>query len=238
MLKVNVSACFLLLVFSPWTASALIVSSIEIVCPIGGERFEAEAVMSGTSFGQNLDRRSYGATVSPWPLSKCPGNGFVIYKHDFSTAEINQLTPYVQSVAYQSLQASETNYYLAAHLMRRSGGSQIDIADALLKATWEVERDDRYNRYAIDALAAFEDVLADSSTELAVEEANAYRQIAGELERRLGRFAEASRRFQSLLEAPGVRGSDLESLVHQEIALIRARDAGTHAVKVVQASGQ
>jgi len=73
--------------------------------------------------------------------------------------------------------------------------------------------------------------LADASSELTAETRASYQQIAGELERRLGRFEEAARRFDALLQSPGVIGSELEALVRQEIALVAARDSGTHAIQ-------
>lgn len=217
---------FLLLVASP-LSMASIVMDVEITCPIGGERFEATVAMSGTQFGQNLDRRPFGPTVSPWPISKCPSNGFVIYKNDFTASEIDQLMPYVNSVTYQTLQKHESDYYLAARLMQHLGAPKSAIADALLKATWEAEQDNRYERYANEALTVFEALLADLPHEFSPEQAASYQQIAGELERRLGLFDKAIRRFKALIDAPGVKGSELEKVVCQEIALTEAKDSGT-----------
>ena len=52
------------------------------------EHFSAQEMGSGTSFGHFLDGRLHGAIQSPWPLVSCPGNGFVIYKDDYSADEI------------------------------------------------------------------------------------------------------------------------------------------------------
>lgn len=219
---------FLLLFVAPLFSMASTVMNVEVTCPIGGERFEAEMAMSGTQFGQNLDRRPFGAIITPWPLSKCPSNGFVIYKDDFTASEIDRLTPYVKSVTYQTLQTKESDYYMAAHLMQYVGASKSTIADALLKATWEAEQDERYERYAVEALAAFEALIRHPSHELTPAQVASYQQIAGELERRLGFFDKANRRFTALIDAPGVRGSELEQVVRQEIALTEAMDSGTH----------
>lgn len=148
----------LLIVVSPF-ANARIVMESEIACPIGGERFKTTIALSGTQFGQNLDRRPFGAIAAPWPLAKCP-NGFVIYKEKFADSELKRLKSYVLSKDYQALKTSETNYYLAARLMRQLDVPIEALADALLKATWEAEQDSRYRRYATEALSAFEAVIA------------------------------------------------------------------------------
>ncbi len=224
------AAAFLIAVATPLLAPASIVMDVEVTCPIDGERFTSKEAMSGSQFGQNLDRRPLGAVVAPWPISRCPRTGFVIYKDDFTNRELERLRPHVRSKTYQALQKNASDYYLAAHLMRFLGAPKSVIADALLKATWEVEQDPRYKRYAVDALAAFDELASDSSLEATPADRASYHQIAGELERRLGLFDKANQRFKYLIEAPGVKGSRLEQLVRQEIVLTEARDSRTQPV--------
>src|SRR5690606_5477690 len=78
-------------------AHAMTVMDVDFTCPVGGEEFSTRMAGSGTAFGRNLDRRPFGPTPSPWPLAKCPGNGFVLYQREFSDAEIRKLTPLVES---------------------------------------------------------------------------------------------------------------------------------------------
>jgi hypothetical protein len=208
---------------------AMTVHDVELTCPIGGEKFTTRMVGSGTAFGQYLDRRQYGATASPWPLAKCPANGFVIFKAEFTEAEIARLAPIVASADYRALQASETNYYLAAYLQRRLGAAPHDVFPTLLAATWEAgadERNERYDRYAAEALATLERVLA--KPDATFEDPLGHAQLAAELERRLGRFDAAHRRLSALL--PEVRGTELEPLVRQELQLVDARDRAPHRV--------
>jgi hypothetical protein len=189
--------------------------------------FTTDLAMSGTQMGQNLDRRPVGAIASPWPLPKCPKNGFVVFKKAFTPAEIRTLEPFVRSAQYQALQKTESDYFLASRLMTELRAPRHEIASALLRATWEVENDPRYPRYAERALAAIEALLADGSA-LQRDDVASYRQIAGELERRLGRFDAARARFIALRGAPGVKGTPLERIVLQELELIRRRDTATH----------
>ena len=201
-------------------AHAMTVFDAELTCPIGGGKFTTQMVGSGTAFGQYLDRRKFGPTASPWPLAKCPSNGFVIFKDDFTPAEIAQLTAIVASIDYRKLQARETNHYLAAHLKRRIGAAPYPVFLSLLAATWEASGDDRYDRYATEALATLEQVLAKPDPDF--EDPLGHAQLAAELERRLGRFDAAHRRLSALL--PAVRGTWLEPLVRQELRLVDARD--------------
>lgn len=213
-----------------FSTAAMTLRQVDIECPIGGSTFKTTLAMSGTQFGQNLDRRPFGPIASPWPLAKCPDNGFVLFKGTFTEQELKQLRPYVLSPDYQALQARETDHYLAARLMHRLGLPVEKVAEALLRATWEVEKEARYRRYAEAALAAFKDVIARAPIDRPAAEQASYQQITGELERRLGQFDAAKRRFTALLADPQVRSSPLAPLVRQELALIAAKDSGTHAV--------
>jgi len=218
---------FLAAAFAAASTHAMTVHEVDVTCPIGGGKFTTRMVGSGTAFGQYLDRRRFGATVSPWPLAKCPANGFVIYKDDFTATEIAQLGPIVASPEYRELQARETDHYLAAYLQRRLGAAPLAVFPFLLAATWEATGDERYDRYATEALAALEQVMA--KPDATFEDARGHAQLAAELERRLGRFDAAHRRLSTLL--PAVRGTGLEPLVRQELRLVDARDRAPHEVE-------
>jgi hypothetical protein len=206
-------------------------------CPIGGEVFTSSEAMSGTSVGRYLDFRLHGLIVSPWPLPKCPGNGFVIYKGGFSPQEIAKLTPLVKSAEYQNLQHTESNYYLAAYLRRKLGASRADVAFTLLEATWETYDDPRYPRYAAETLAAMEKLIADHAPSSSPDQDLQRQMIAGELERRLGRFEPAQRRFGMLVRQIGnmpklsAQQQVLADMVEQELDWIEKRN--TQPQKVV-----
>ena len=88
-------------------AAAMTFMEVDYVCPVGGERFRAQTMGSGTVFRHFLDGQAEGAIMSPWPLVRCPGNGFVMYRDDFSAAEIATLTPFVEGEEYQRLRRVE-----------------------------------------------------------------------------------------------------------------------------------
>ena len=230
-------AAFLVLSLASAGVAASTVADVDVTCPIGGKHFTTLAAMSGTQFGKNLDLKPFGAIISPWPIPKCPENGFVMYKETFGQDEIKRLTIFVLSDTYQALQKTETNYYLAAALMKYLGEPKKNIADALLEATWETENDPRYEKYAGEALGAFES-LADPSSGATSEDISFYQILAGEMERRLGRFDAAKHRFETLLTRADVRGTVLEQIARQQMALIALKDSATHPVADTSSKGK
>lgn len=167
----------------------------DFVCPIGGEQFRALAETSGTSYGTFLDMKPYGPIAAPWPLVKCPSNGFVIFQREFTDAERSRLETYVASADYQQHRRNHTNYYLAALLQRQIQAPLSQIAPTLLRATWEA-RDWQYTDYAKETLDAYVSLLQTEPSES--KRRVTYQLIAGELERRLGKFEAASKRFLAL----------------------------------------
>ena len=215
-----------------YSAFASRVFTTTVVCPIGGKSFQTIEAASGTQVGQHLDLKPYGMIVSPWPIAKCPDNGFVIYKNDFTKAELQLLNAYVLGSEYQSLQKTESNYYLAALLMRHQKAPKPKIAYTLLQSTWEVESDSRYKKYATETLSAFEAILEKPPSDLNTQTIMQYQQLAGEIERRLGRFGAAKVRFNKLLANKAIRKTPLESIVLQEIKLVSQKSSKTHRINV------
>ena len=198
-----------------------------LTCPIGCEPITATMAGSGTSFGTQLDFKPIGPIVAPWPLAKCPSNGFVIFKDDFSDAELEKLTQYVASEEYQTLQKQHSNYYLAAQLTKWLGEDDGEFSALLLQATWEVEDDnERYTRYATETIAAYE-----AAAQKIKSDERAWELIVGELERRTGQFVQAEKRFVSLSKHP-FKQKWQNNVVAYQLKLIKARDQQPHEIPV------
>ena len=224
-LAIATSAC---IAAAPAAAAALTFVEREVACPVGGDAFRMRLPASETQFRQQLDLKQLGAIASPWPLARCPGNGFVIYKESFSGEEIARLAAYVASSEYQAMRAAETDYFLAAALRRQLGDPPATIAMTLLQATWEAAPGEQYRRYAAAALAAFERALAGDglwSNERVMQQV-----IAGELERRLGRFDAAQQRFETVAALPPAGMGAVAGVVQRQLRLVAERDAGVHLV--------
>lgn len=203
-------------------AAAMTFMKTERVCPIGGERFTAQEMGSGTAFGHFLDGRLHGAIQSPWPLVSCPGNGFVIYKDDYSADEIKRLTAVVESDEYQRMRATETSYWLLARLFAAVDAPPKDRAGVLQSATWQASPE-QYPRYVQEASAANAQQCPDARAAAERDESWLYCQmLLGEWERRLSRFDAARARFERLQPLPErlVLGQDRERARRQYVAEI------------------
>lgn len=218
----------LALVAFPILAHALRFQEVELVCPVGGERFRTTEAMSGTSFGRYLDQKPYGPIAAPWPLAKCPSNGFVMYQSGFSKSEIDLLSEYVVSSEYRELLRSDhTNYYLAAALKRHLGLPTRIIAFTLLQATWEAGRS-QYARYASEALDAYKELLWEKYADK--KQWVSDQLIAGELERRLGKFEDARTRFSELNEKLSDE-DPIQEIIEFQLELVSAKDSEPQLIR-------
>jgi len=132
------------------TSRGMKLEEVEVTCPLDGSVFKTLEQVSGYQTGLGLDLRSEGALRSPWPVARCPSNGFVIYKERYSDAELIKLRAYVASSEYQSLVADHTDHYLAARLQRFMGESAATVVYTLLKATWEAGSSDEIWRQILE----------------------------------------------------------------------------------------
>jgi hypothetical protein len=231
----KLALCFLALTIAtvtstaPLVADASTIERVEVTCPLDGSKFKTIMAMSGTSFGQQLDLKPIGPIISPWPLARCPSNGFVIYKEKFSPKEIARLKKYVASSTYRALHKGNTDYYLAANLMEFMGDNTEAVAFALLQATWEVETEPkRYNLYAKEALAKYKQILTNPPTDK--KKWVTTHLVAGELERRLGQFEEAQRRFLDIRGNSDLKTSPYPEIIALQLKLIEAKDSRPHQI--------
>ena len=81
----------------------------ERICPLGGQRFTVDVLMSFSTFGKRLDLKTDGTYgTDPFRLVVCP-NGFVDYKENYSQAELNKLEVLITSDNYQTLRLDNTD---------------------------------------------------------------------------------------------------------------------------------
>ena len=211
------------------TATAALASTcheVDVTCPIDGQVVKTREAKSGTKLGNYLDMKPYGPMPAPWPIARCPGNGFVIYKPVFSSEELQRFRAYVATDEYRALLRPHSNYYLAARLQIHNGEPPRQVAYTLLKASWEAEGTELYPRYAREALEMFGKALAgpfDNEQGAVTAEL-----LAGELERRLGMFDAARARFERLRREPRFQDGFNRDYVALQLELIAARDRGVH----------
>lgn len=183
-------------------------------CPVGGERFDAPALMHYSTYGALPDGQPIGSIEFPKLLAECPGNGLVIYKQ-FDAAEIARLEPLIASEAYKALRFRETEWYRAWWL----ANALQDRAQApwlLLSATWQAKnrpgdeaRAARYNSLFVEQVQALPASDSDfESIALRARAANALRE--------LGRFADAEALRASIRIAPDAGGADADAPRNRE----------------------
>ncbi len=217
-----VSALLAVVALSP-AANALTFVEVSVVCPLDGEKFKTYLAGSGTQIGIFLDLKPSGPTAAPWPIAKCPTSGFVIYKNAFSKSEITKLRPYVATSDYQALQRTQTNYYLAAKLQGFLNAPHRDVAYTLLRATWEAQPGRQYATYAAEALDAYKLALRQPYTDQ--KQWVTDQLVAGELERRLGKFKEAKARFFALSSNEKLSDTTPRAIVELQLKLVAERNA-------------
>jgi len=209
------------------------------VCPLDGTKWTATLDGSGTSFGQQLDLKPIGPTPAPWRLAVCPTDHFVMFQESFTPAELTTLRALISSPEYQSLAKDHSEYFLLGRIFEHIGKPQFVIALAYVKASWQVDSDPvRYAEYAGAALRHYEAGLAKPETADA-KASEAERQslrlnaelIAGELERRLGKFDAARTRFTRIESSPQPKEEIHRTIIAQQLRLIATADSRPHRVE-------
>jgi len=218
----------------PAPALATTVFPQDFTCPIGGEKFQDIVVGSYSSWGSRPDGRRYGTL--PWvPLPKCPGNGFLLFKDDFTPEEIAILTPMVESAEYQALRDAETQHYQLWWLMRALPDTDpARLASALLVASWQADGDPaRKTRYQQAFIKAAEALPTDS------EDWFIYNLRAANARRELGEFDAAEARIAALDAAPEGTPQDpderayLEQFITGLRALVAERNAAAEPTNLI-----
>jgi hypothetical protein len=168
--------------------SATTYQTEERICPIGGERFTVEVLMSYSTYGKRLDLKPLGRDPStiPQPLIVCP-NGFVDYKKDYSEAEIISFTKLINSPSYQRLRSGNTDYFMLAQMLESMGADKLTMGWTYLEASWEAEyltHRQKYVPYLNSAIHNFNLAVDESDDEIGFT----YRLLVVELNRLKGDF--------------------------------------------------
>jgi hypothetical protein len=211
-------------------AHAVTFSNQAYTCPIDGQSFTQSLPVPGQPQGSMLDLKPWGPGYAPVVLPVCPGNRFVVWKRDFTPAEVQKYRELVASPRWLAIRDTETDYYRIARLREWHGDDAVDVAFTLLYATWEVDdTPDRYARYATEALAAID--AAHAALPPDDPRAGTLGLLAVELARRLGHFDAAGGRLKTIEAASGDLDPALRSVIDQQRTLIAARDAAPHRLQ-------
>lgn len=207
-------------------ASALTLSKREMTCPLDGQKFTATVIGSYTQFGIRLDLKPHGALMAPAPIPVCPASGFPIYRENFTADEIARLKALVETAEYKALRARHTDYFMWSWIERHLGGADPwRHGNILLRATWQAEAGDAARLAEYRALARDQYDAAAKAQPAGSANALTAALMAAEMDRLLGRFAEAQARLDALATTAWPENSVLGH-VHAQIARwVAARDS-------------
>lgn len=186
------------------TAGASTFTPEKKICPIGGEKFTVQSLMSISTFGAYPDGMPFGSGYFPIQLPQCPKNGMVLYR-DFDAAAVKRLAPVVAGSAYQAARRTETRYYLA-YLLAQALDDREQSPWLLLSAWWEAKNADPAGPQAAAYGAAFVDLVATIPADATSMENVALRARAANALRELGRFGAAEALRRSIVIAPKAGG--------------------------------
>lgn len=209
-------------------AESIAATTIDIpyVCPIGGENFTNKERIAVYKEGVMLDMRPYGSYDGIPPLPVCPSNGFAMYQKKFTPDEVAKLTQYVAGPEYALMKDRETSYYLASKLMKYMGEKDAGVFYSLLIATWQARNADEYARYASEALDMLRSMMTKSDADKDPVWPS-YQLLIGELQRRLGRFAEAEAQLDALKGDARFSDSLSKSIIALELELLSKKNTSS-----------
>lgn len=208
-------------------AAALTTAEVKITCPLDGHAFTYQAMMSGTQFGQRLDLKPVGPIAAPTPLPVCPKDHAVVFDEELAGEALSKQKALVASAAYQAAAKDEPSYALLARTLEALGHGPAEVGFAWLRASWQVEGDAaEVTRFLTAALAGYEKGMAGKDG----VEAFQMGLIAGEIERRLGRFEAAGKRFAALAEHAKAKERPFAGIIAYQQTLVAAKDAAPHQI--------
>ena len=207
----------------------------EFLCPICGMNWHQRIETSGHARGLRLDLRQTGDVVDPPSLPQCTKCRFPLFSerlaaqaNDPSKANaFRQLRAFVRGGDFQMLASKTPSYFALAQVQQALSAPHRHIALSYLRAAWQVEGRESVSRRLLESarehyIAAIEDAGSDSRQrrELTL--------LCGEIERRLGKWDEAGKRFREL-EASGILdGTPQANIPALQLRLIARQDFAPH----------
>ena len=216
-LKRPIAFCLVTIGFCSFAAHASIPWPVEVVCPVGGEKFEYYETAAYTIFGSRPDGKPYGTWVFPNPLAECPTNKLIIFDK-FTDEEIDKLKVIIASPEYLQLAVAHTPYYRAYWLAKALNRTREEQRSLMMQATWEADKKDTLRKEYLREFLAFSEALPDG--DVAFE--NSWLQLRyANAERELGLFENAKTRINMLLDRRIIDNTNANGEFPQEVKFLR-----------------
>lgn len=236
LLHIGLQLVILILLVSADGAKASTVGDVDKTCPLCKFKFTTTVAFSGFQADNRLDLKPLGAIAAPWPLPVCPSCHFVLFKDELTSKEKTLFASYVNSKKYKTYARKRASYVLLAKLYEQSQRSDLDAANAWLRASWEEEPNRaQYEEDLNASLRHFKKYLsAKDAREKDKEQWQTAEIVSGEIERLLADFEAAKTRFARLSDMPEFQDNFQKQLIAFELQLAAKKDSTHHTVSEVQ----
>ena len=228
---------FTLLLLLVCVAGAVNSLEREFLCPICGTHWEQRIESSGRARGLRLDLRQVGDVVEPPSLPQCTKCRFPIFSeqllaqaNDPAKAQaFRQLRAFVRGPDFQMLAAKNPSYFALAQVQQLLKAPHRVIALSYLRASWQVEDREAVCRRLLEKarehyVAALDEAGADErlSHDLAL--------LCGEIERRLGKWDDAEKRFREMESSGILQGTPQADIPALQLRLVSLHDSAPHLI--------
>ena len=222
------TAAFLVLLLAGVMAA---VNSVEreFMCPFDGMVWKERVETSGTARGLRLDLRQLGEIVDPPTLPQCPKCRFPMFSDRFAGPLVDRLRPFVRGGDFQMLARKNPPYFALAQVQSYLNAPDRHIAMSYLRASWQAEEREGVCRRMLEkAHTHFVAALAVAGQpDAKLDEMS---MLCGEIERRLGRWDDAEKRFRAIEESGRLKDSPKAPVIGIQLALIARRDSAPAAL--------
>ena len=212
----------------------------EFLCPICGTHWEQRIETSGHSMGLRLDLRQIGDVADPPTLPQCVKCRFPLFS-DRIAAQANdpakerafkRLRTFVMGADFQMLAAKNPSYFALAQVQEMIGDKDHPtphrvIALSYLRASWQAEdRPANCQRLLEKAREHYVAALGEKSADDRLSSDLAL--LCGEIERRLGKWDDAEKRFREMESSGLLKGTRQASIPALQLRLITQHDSAPH----------
>ncbi len=207
----------------------------EFLCPICGTHWRQRIETSSRAKGLRLDLRQVGDVVDPPTLPQCTKCRFPLFsdrlteqaKDPAKARAFKRLASFVLGADFQMLAAKNPSYFALAQVQQVLNAPHRHIALSYLRASWQVEdREIPRRRLLEKACEHYMAALAQAGPddpqhgELAL--------LCGEIERRLGKWDDAAKRFSELESSRILKGTPQADIPALQLRLIARHDSAPH----------
>ncbi len=209
----------------------------EFLCPVCGTHFTHRVETSGRARGLRLDLRQTGDVVDPPSLPQCTKCRFPLFSDKLveqandpaKAPAFRQLRAFVRGADFQMLVAKNPSYFALAQVQQLLQAPHRVIALSYLRASWQVEdREVICRRLLEKALEHYVAARAEAGKDYRLRRDLAL--LCGEIERRLGKWEEAERRFTDLQASGILADTPQVNIPALQLRLIAQRDPAPHLI--------